>query len=297
MSCGAARLALGTVQFGLAYGATHAGGHVSDDEAGRILDVAQSAGIDMLDTAAAYGEAEAVLGRVLSVRSFRIVTKTLPASGSLLNPAELDKIETRFRRSLELLGGAGIDGVFVHAARDLVDPGGGVLWRRLQDWRAKGLVRRIGVSVYDDSDLTGVLDSCEPDIVQLPMNALDQRLLASGAIARLRRNGVAIHVRSAFLQGLLLTQTGQAPARFAAIEPHLARWRAACAAADVSPAAAALGFLAGVEGVERIVVGVQSAAQLQELIAAAETPSPAIAWPDLAVGDARLLDPRVWPKE
>jgi aryl-alcohol dehydrogenase-like predicted oxidoreductase len=294
---GAARLALGTVQFGLAYGATHSGGRVADDEARHILDVAQSAGIDTLDTAAAYGDAEAVLGRTLSDRQFKIVSKTLPAGSSAPNPTELNRIDGRFRRSLAFLGASAIDAILVHAAGDILGPGGEGLWRRLEHWRAKGLVRRIGVSVYDEAEVLEVLKRYQPDLVQLPMNVLDQRLLACGAVARLHERGVAIHVRSAFLQGLLLTSAGQTPARLAPLEPCLARWRKACAAADIAPAVAALSFVADIEGVERVVVGVQSAAQLRELVAAADAPSPAIAWADLAVADAGLLDPRTWPGE
>ena len=72
-----AELALGTVQFGLAYGATNTRGQVPEDEVARILGSARQAGVRFLDTASAYGTAEAVLGRTLPPgHDFRIVTKT-----------------------------------------------------------------------------------------------------------------------------------------------------------------------------------------------------------------------------
>jgi D-threo-aldose 1-dehydrogenase len=287
MGCGAARLVLGTAQFGLAYGATHAGGRVPEDEARRILDVAQGAWIGTIDTAAAYGDAEEVLGRLNAGRSFSIVTKTAVAGAD---------IETRFKRSLELLNVSQVEAVLVHAARDLLGADGAAFWKRLEGWRREGLVRRIGVSVYDRIELDAILSRLAPDLVQLPMNVLDQRLLADGSAELLHSRGVAIHVRSAFLQGLLLTGPAATPPRLRSIEPHLARWRAACAATGASQATAALGFLADVPGVERIVIGVQTANQLREIIAAAEVPSPVMDWARLAVEASELVDPRRWPQ-
>ena len=57
------QLSLGTAQFGLAYGITNTAGQVSEAEVAQLLKQAQDAGILFLDTAQAYGNAEAVLGR------------------------------------------------------------------------------------------------------------------------------------------------------------------------------------------------------------------------------------------
>ena len=73
------QLCLGTAQFGLAYGITNSIGQVSEAAVGQLLDQAGAAGIRWLDTAQAYGNAEAVLGRQLPVaHGFRLISK-LPA--------------------------------------------------------------------------------------------------------------------------------------------------------------------------------------------------------------------------
>ena len=59
----AAKLGLGTVQLGLAYGVSNSGGQVSPQEALRLLTAASDAGIGAIDTAQAYGTSESVIGQ------------------------------------------------------------------------------------------------------------------------------------------------------------------------------------------------------------------------------------------
>ena len=73
------QLCLGTAQLGQAYGITNAAGQVLEDVAASLLLRADRAGVRWLDTAQAYGNAEAVLGRQLpSAHRFRLISK-LPA--------------------------------------------------------------------------------------------------------------------------------------------------------------------------------------------------------------------------
>ena len=75
-----ARLTLGTVQFGIAYGVSNQCGRVPEARVREILLAATRAGVDLLDTAAAYGDAETVISRVSNAlgRPFLVVSKTLP---------------------------------------------------------------------------------------------------------------------------------------------------------------------------------------------------------------------------
>ena len=292
-----ARLALGTVQFGLPYGITHAGGRVPEDEVGAILADAQAAGIDLLDTAAAYGDSEAVLGRRPEARSFAVITKTLPLRRSAIGPAEIDAVAREFDASLARLGRDHVEGLLVHDAGDLLAPGGAALWAMLEARRAAGQVRRLGVSVYDRAALDAVAARFPLALVQLPLNALDQRLDRDGSLARLAANGIAVHVRSAFLQGLLLgdpvgVPVG-APPGPAAAAPFLQRWHAAVAAAGTTAEAAALAYVATRPGVERVVIGVHSRAHLAAAVAAFAA-RPVLEWAALACDDPDVVDPRRW---
>jgi aryl-alcohol dehydrogenase-like predicted oxidoreductase len=290
------RLALGTVQFGLDYGVTHGGVRVPESEIRNILAVAHEAGIDTLDTAAAYGDAEDVLGRVAAGKLFRIITKTVPSRTAVIDDCDVQRLEARFLQSLEKLVIPTVDGVLVHAAADLLAPAGDKLWKRLENWRMQGLVKRIGVSVYDRTEADMVLARFSPDLVQLPLNVLDQRLSIDGTIARLAGRGIAVHVRSVFLQGLLLQPPENCPVHLSRIRPLLDLWWSLCRDRNISPLVAALRFGLDIEGIERIVVGVHSAAHLLEIIVAAQTSVTGPDWAALADHDTEAVDPRHWPK-
>ena len=59
------RLVLGTVQFGLDYGIANVSGKPSFERVKAILTTAFDNGVTTLDTAAAYGDSEVVLGKAL----------------------------------------------------------------------------------------------------------------------------------------------------------------------------------------------------------------------------------------
>ena len=120
---------------------------------------------------------------------------------------------------------------------------------------------KIGVSVYDGAQVDELLKQFIPDIVQLSVNALDQRMLVGGQMERLKELGVEIHARSVFLQGLLLMPLGDVPEYFDPIRPLLADWQAAANAQGLTQVQAALSFVRGIPYVDTILVGVESRAQ------------------------------------
>ena len=296
----APRLALGTVQFGLTYGLYHSGAPLARDEARAVLEAAWRGGIDLLDTGAAYGDAERAIGEARPPHArFAVVSKTPPLRLSAVDSEAAARTADGVRRSLELLRIEALDGLLVHHAPDLLVPGGDGLFRVLEGLRREGLVRRLGVSVYDAATLKAVLDRYPVQIVQLPLNLLDQRFVRDGTVAQLARAGIEVHARSVFLQGVLLADMVQVPAHLAGARQRIARLHAHCAASGMSRAAAALRFVARCAGVSRIVIGVNNAAQLGENLtafAAATAAGGDFDASDFALEDADIIDPRRWPQ-
>ena len=64
------KLALGTAQFGIDYGINSISGKVKTQEIEKILHLAKSENINLLDTAASYGDSEKILGQTVLVRIF-----------------------------------------------------------------------------------------------------------------------------------------------------------------------------------------------------------------------------------
>lgn len=287
-----AELALGTVQFGLAYGATNTRGQVPEDEVARILGSARQAGVRFLDTASAYGTAEAVLGRTLPPgHDFRIVTKTPAWRADRDLHGNLAASEAALRDSLQALGVRRVDALLLHRGEDLLGEQGRTVWQWLTSVRERGLARRIGVSVYAPQEAELVLERFAIELVQMPGNLLDQRFLSSGALARLSARGVAVHLRSLFLQGLLLSpealrKRGPTAARAAtALDRCLDERR-------LSPLQACLGWGLA-QSVEAVVLGVSGVEEWAAILQAASD-APRLDAPELACEDLDLIDPRRW---
>jgi len=207
------KLALGTVQFGLDYGITNQDGQVSLDEAKNILDFAKDNGINTLDTAPAYGNSEKILGQI-STENFKVVTKTRHFDSLEINNSDVKLLSSDFYHSLEYLRQDSVYGVLVHNADDLLKFGSEKLFKQLQELKQAEKIVKIGVSVYDHSQLQAILDNFDIDLVQLPFNILDRRMIDGGTFAKLQEKDIEVHARSVFLQGLLLMSEQNRPEKF-----------------------------------------------------------------------------------
>jgi len=289
------QLVLGTAQFGLDYGITNARGRVPEAEIAQLLEQAWAGGIRRLDTARAYGESEVVLGSLLrrARHAWRVITKTLPLRSERVDASGVAKVDAAFADSLDRLGLARVDALLVHHAQDLLVDGGEHLYAWLRDRKARGLAGRIGASVYDGQEIGALLDRYELDVVQLPSNIADQRLLQDGSVARLQAAGVEIHVRSLFLQGVLVAPPAFAAARFDEQADWLARFNEECARRSVTPQQACLGFFRHEPPFGAAVVGISNPRELAELLASWHS-APPLDWSGWAVDNTAFTDPRLW---
>lgn len=275
------KLALGTVQFGLDYGAFGTGRKVAATEVAQMLDRAASAGVDLLDTARAYGGAEDALAAAGAPGRFRIVTKCPSLRGA---PDPAAALLAAFAASCAALGVRQVAGYLMHDAGDLQQPG---VWSALQQLQADGRAGRIGVSAYGYDEALALCESYPLTLVQLPANVLQPWFRDRGLPP-----GVEVHVRSAFLQGFLLGDPDRLPARFRPWRGTLATFRDRAATLGLSPQAAALAPLLNSSHIHRVVVGADTPEQLDQILAAAVAPSADLGdYPGLTPA---LTDPRTW---
>ncbi len=276
------KIGLGTAQFGSDYGISNRAGAPSDLEVSGILDAARRMGIDLLDTAPDYGNAEDRIGET-PADDFLIVTKTRLGQRPLASLAS----------SLQRLGRARIYGCLIHHAADLAGPDAAVIVEELVSARSQGLVKKIGVSVYNEKEIADVLKVLTPDIIQLPANIFDQRLVLSGRMRDLHRRGIEIHARSVFLQGLLLMSPQRLPAALSFAEAPLRKFDDACIEASCTRLEASIAYAASIPEFDRVLVGVASQGQLKEVVAALDR-NVRFDFSTQMVADERILDPATW---
>jgi aryl-alcohol dehydrogenase-like predicted oxidoreductase len=224
-----------------------------------------------------------------------IISKLPAIGGHDVGIFDIRDLQGSVIRSLELLRREKLSALLVHACADLFKPGGLRLVKFLQELRGSGVASRIGVSVYQADEIDRVLEILSPDIIQIPVNLFDQRLIRSGHVAKLREAGVETHGRSAFLQGVLLAESGDLPEHFACFSGAFAAYSEFIEDNKLSRLAASLGFMLKQSGVDKIVVGVTSLRELDEILDVLRSQTVLPAMDALACGDLDLIDPRRWP--
>lgn len=289
------KLALGTAQFGMAYGIANRYGQVSLDEVRAILELAYKSGITTLDTAISYGDSESCLGQV-GVEGWQIITKLPPLSQQNIEGLTICQwVKNACLTSCNRLKVKQLYGLLLHRSQDLLEPRGAELYEALRAVKAAGWVQKIGVSIYSPEELEQIYHRFPVALVQAPFNGLDRRLKKSGWLTKLKEDGVEVHARSIFLQGLLLLSPETRPRQFdrwSNLWQELGTWMQQ---AGISPLQACLGAVFHEPWFDRILIGVDSVQQLQEILSTLQARLPH--WPEeLSFDDLDLIDPRHWKR-
>jgi hypothetical protein len=280
------KLALGTVQFGLDYGISNSKGVVSNKTASRLLEQAELMSIDILDTAAMYGKSEEVLGQLTNKR-FKIVTKLAIDTDSIIY------VSQSLKESLSKLQRSSIYGVLLHNADVLKSPQADEIASQLAELKAQGLVQKIGMSLYFPEQVK-LFEIIKPDIIQIPLNVLDQRFLQDGLLTQMKEQGIEIHVRSAFLQGLLLMSPESRSDYFSQFS-ELNVFDSFVDSVSHSRLEICLSFLKSIDEIDRVVVGCCSASELAQIHKAWHT-KVNISYHRLACTKNSLIIPSNWPR-
>jgi aryl-alcohol dehydrogenase-like predicted oxidoreductase len=304
------RLVVGTAQLGMAYGVANTTGKPSYSHARAIVRAAAEAGVTVLDTAAAYGDSEEVIGRILSEsaalkQSILVVTKLSPLPGAegMDEPELVSRARASIESSLEKLGLHELPLVLFHRAEHLTIHDG-LLVRLLEEYRAEGKIGALGVSVSTPAEADLAMTYPSITALQFPVNAVDHRFVTSGVLGRARSRGITVFGRSVYLQGLLSRGLERrVPEHLSGLRPAVARFGELARRHGLSPCELAMAFARAQEGVDAVVVGVERLEQLEEnlRIFSLPLPEPAIVEHvrveigSIPLGE-NLVNPACWPR-
>ena len=297
-------LSIGTVSLGTDYGIRQEGdfGCPDENEVGEILFSALDAGVNLFDTAPAYGLAEERLGRFIGDRQecFFATKVSVPTddNGTPLTGRSLaDKVQTSLDRSKRNLRRDILDIVQIHNAKVEVIRAGefpSVLCRA----RDKGDVRLVGATVYTEDEAIAAIESGLFDMIQIAFNILDQRKLES-AIPLARKRGVGVLSRSTLLKGALSPKFIHLPKELAGLANAVRR---VLKTFDIEPEElpmTALRFSLGVPGIDSVLMGIRTLRELDQATQALKGPVMDQTMLELAytlsLQDERLLNPSHWP--
>ncbi|WP_218970619.1 aldo/keto reductase [Alkalihalobacterium alkalinitrilicum] len=289
------KIGIGTAQFGNVYGAFNQHGKTPLKEVEKIINYCLEKKVYIIDTAPTYGESELVIGKCLPLyHPFKIITKTPHFKTDKITTVHTERLVKTFLLSLEKLKQPSLYGLLIHHVNDLFVDNGHLLYEVMQEFKRKKLVKKIGVSIYTGEQIDQLMCQYHFDLVQLPINIFDQRLIEGGQLKKLKEQGVEIHARSAFLQGLLVTPPDNLHSYFNNIKNRLIEYYKFIQAYSLSPTQAALGFLKQINEIDVIVLGVETKEQLKENIKDYSRVWPRCDLSQFAISDENIINPTCW---
>lgn len=284
------KIALGTANFGQKYGL--AGKIIkSDKKIKKIIQFANNSKIKLIDTSNNYGSSETLLGNN-NLKNFKIITK-LKISNDEKKSNDLENIVfNKVEESLFKLNIKKLYAILLHESDDLKSNKRHKLIKVLKKLKKRNLVSKIGISIYNPKELNFIWPFWKPDIVQCPFNILDRRIYESGWLKKLKKNKTEIHVRSIFLQGLLLQNEKSMPRKFKKWKNIFKKWDNYCKKENISKIQGCINFIKSFKKISFVIIGFEDIKQVKNIISYFENDRKS--YTTIACNDIRLIDPRLW---
>ncbi len=295
------KLVLGTAQLGLDYGIANKSGKPEENKALEIMKYAAEKGINYFDTAYSYGNSEIIIGKFLYFyknckNKINIITK-MPSLKN--NKVDEKNINNRFFESLHRLRQESIYSYMVHDFNDIKN-NSYLIAKTFFKLKNDGYIKKIGVSVYDENQIKFLLKNFDFDLIQIPINIFDQRLLKDDILLDLKKRGIEIYARSVFLQGVIFLDRDNLPPKFKSIEKYLEKINNISLKFNIPKEDIALLFIDSINEIDRIIIGVEKIEQLKKNIGTLNRSENfaeierAINFQDLFIENKEIIDPRKW---
>jgi aryl-alcohol dehydrogenase-like predicted oxidoreductase len=257
------KLVLGSAQFGINYGIANSKGKVKTKEIKKIINLSKKKGVLKIDTAISYGSSQKDLGKN-NLDKFKIITK-LPNLPLSIREKDISQwVESKIRYSLKELNVKKIYGLLFHEPQNLLDKKGKQLFNSVNNLKNNGLIDKIGISVNNFKILRKLVGLYSFQIVQVPFNILDRRVLKF--INLLKRKKIKIYARSIFLQGLLLSERIFRKKKFSKWKKIWDQWELYNIKNNNNYLYSALSFVVLNKKIDYIIIGVDNSYNLKEII-------------------------------
>ena len=255
---GAEKLILGTVQLGLNYGINNISGKPSLEESFKILDTSFKAGISFLDTAESYGNAVELIGEYhkKTPHNFHVINKF----GALSEIRDLNK---NVKDNLRKLNIHSFYAYLFHSPADLTNlKSNSAFVKKLQELKQEGLIERLGISIYTNTDFKVAIENPLIEVIQLPFNILDNNNKRLDLLKLAKEKNKEIFSRSVFLQGLIYKDPTELTHKLKPLSKYLERLKNIASDLKISLSQLALSYSLHNPFIDKVLIGVESETQL-----------------------------------
>ena len=283
------KICLGSANFDMIYGIGNKK-KLPFSDVKKIIHYSSTIGVNTIDTAISYGVSEKILGK-LKTDNFNIITK-LPKI-----PNKCSNIEkwvfNSINRSIKNLKVKKLYSVLIHNEFDLINSKAEFLYKALYKLKKTKVISNIGVSIYDFKNIDKIIKNFKIDIVQVPFNLIDRRLINLGYLKKLKKKKIKIFVRSIFLQGLLLADKKYRGKKFKHWENIWIKFDNWLNKYKVSQLKVCLDFIFKFYEIDKVIVGVNNLSQLKEINDNLKKKK-ILNFPNINSKDLKLINPQNW---
>lgn len=267
------KFTIGTNQLGEAYGIGTLG-KPSYEEAQSMLEYALDFGINIFDTGPNYGDSEEIIGNFLNHHPGSGVYVVTKLDYYLYNKniwqdkkAILKKIRADVDLSCKRLGLEKLPVYLIHnESKRTIFENDEAMFDILLKIKSEGKIGSFGMSVYTDDELKKCIEDERVEVVQIPYNILDRRLSLSGLLKMAKKRGIAVFARSTYLQGMLTMGSQRIPEFLGEAVKYIEELNIIAKKSNRSIKELCLKYVLSVEGIDSIVVGINSIGQIRENI-------------------------------
>jgi aryl-alcohol dehydrogenase-like predicted oxidoreductase len=267
------KLTLGTAQLGMKYGIANQRGELSISEANEIITNSINYGINSFDTAQNYGQSEKILGNFfkdIENENFPTITTKI-SKIQLNNDSEINfKILNSIKKSQAKFFPNNPSIYLMHDIKNIEKDSDEI--KILQKLQNRGEVKWIGISTYTPLDVRKFLEIENLDVIQIPINIFDHRLLNTGLLEELREQNKMIFARSIYLQGLFYLDLENIPKNLSSSKKFLKKLKEIAQMENLTSAELAFQFVKELESISSMIIGVETVHQLKQNIDLLEMP-------------------------
>ena len=284
------KIILGSANFNQKYGIKK--NFIKKKEIKKLLNFALKNKINTIDTSPNYKHSEKIIGELGNGR-FKIISK-IPKLPKNIKKKNIEKwIKKKVTTSVKNLKIKKLEYLLLQDVKSLMSKNGNLIYKSLKNIKTNGFTKKIGISIYDFNTLENILKNFNFDLIQAPFNILDQRLIKNGWLNKIKSKNIKIHVRSIFLQGILLLNNNDLPPRLKNLKKKWIIWEKWLIKNKHTSLQACLSFIFNQSKVNGVVMGYNNKDQLDQILRQKQIGKKFIV-PKFNIQNRKMIDPREW---
>ncbi len=252
------KIVVGTANFFKKYGFKNSS--LKKVEIGKIINFCKKNNLRFIDTAFDYKL------KKTNLKSFKVITKIKLPKKKVIN--FIENLEYKSRKELKKFNLKNFYSILIHNFKDLNKKHGNRYLDTLKDLKKKGIVKKLGVSIYNEAELVQTLKFFKPEVIQFPVNIFNQNILSDKMIKYLKKKKILLQARSIFLQGFLLLKNPNNLSfslRKQLIKKHK-KFVDYCCKKKISQLEFCINFIKSQKYIDLVTVGIDDQSQIKDFI-------------------------------